>query len=430
MKRRTFLQAGAAAVSTVWAGGRLRADQASPTECCERTCGSPQEAMAQPPEQLLYLPAIYAGTDVARPDYLATVDVERGSSTYGQIIHRLPMPNIGDELHHFGWNACGSCHGMPGRERRYLVLPGLVSGRIHIIDTVHPAQPRLTKVIEAEEIARKANLSAPHTVHCLADGQIMISMLGDAQKNGPGGFLLLDDAFEIVGRWEKDAAGMQFNYDFWYQPRHNAMVSSEWAAPSTVAAGFKVEDVEAGKYGQRLHFWNWRERTIAQTVDLGEEGRIPLEVRFHHDPDSSHGFVGAALSSTIWHWQQEDGAWQVEPGTQPGVYWPMLAKARGVRTVQPEDYPMLVTFADVNDPASVMLVDAANLAATFGPGYRLQSITLEITDEKVTKGEVEEVLGWINSFHDKSLDGNDIITLQAKNRLANDLGAGNFTTER
>ncbi len=55
------------------------------------------------------------------------------------------------------------------------------------------------KVIEGDEIARKANLSAPHTVHCLADGQIMISMLGDAQGNGPGGFLLLDDSFEIVG---------------------------------------------------------------------------------------------------------------------------------------------------------------------------------------------------------------------------------------
>ena len=35
--------------------------------------------------------------------------------------------------------------------------------------------------------------------------------------------------------------------------------------------------------------------------DLGAEGLIPLEVRFHHNPDSAHGFVGAALSSAIWH---------------------------------------------------------------------------------------------------------------------------------
>ena len=94
---------------------------------------------------------------------------------------------------------------------------------------------------------------------------------------------------------------MKFNYDFWYQPRHNVMVSSEWAAPNTVSRGFKLDDVKAGKYGQRLHFWDWKERKIAKTFDLGDDGLIPLEVRFHHNPDSTHGFVGAALSSVMWH---------------------------------------------------------------------------------------------------------------------------------
>ena len=94
---------------------------------------------------------------------------------------------------------------------------------------------------------------------------------------------------------------MNITHDLPYQPHQNVMVSSEWAAPNTFIPGFKPEDVEAGKYGQRLCFWNWQERRIDQCVDLGSEGRIPLEVRFHHDPDSSHGFAGAALSSAIWH---------------------------------------------------------------------------------------------------------------------------------
>ena len=53
--------------------------------------------------------------------------------------------------------------------------------------------------------------------------------------------------------------GMKFNYDFWYQPRHNVMVSSEWGAPNTIKAGFKLDDVKAGKYGQQSHFWDWNE---------------------------------------------------------------------------------------------------------------------------------------------------------------------------
>ena len=68
-----------------------------------------------------------------------------------------------------------------------------------------------------------------------------------------------------------------------------------------------------------------------------------------------------------------------------------------VHAIKPKHYPLLVTFGDINDPASVKKVDPNDLAATFGPGYTLKSITLEITDEPVTTGKVEDVLGWVYS---------------------------------
>src|SRR5262245_18298134 len=128
---------------------------------------------------------------------MATIDVDPKSKTYSQVIHRMEMPSVGDELHHYGWNACASCHGE--RARRYLIIPGLVSGRIHIVDAENPKQPKLHKVIEPADVVKKTKLTAPHTVHCLADGQIMISMLGNDQLDGPGGFLLLDEKFNIAG---------------------------------------------------------------------------------------------------------------------------------------------------------------------------------------------------------------------------------------
>jgi selenium-binding protein 1 len=207
-----------------------------------------------------------------------------------------------------------------------LIVPGLKSTRIHVIDVADPRHPKMHKVIGPEEIISKANLTGPHTVHCLPTGEIMISMLGDAKGNAPGGFLLLDDKFNVAGRWEPEKSGMTFNYDFWYQPRHNVMVSSEWGAPNTIKDGFKPPDVQAGKYGKHLNFWDWEKRRIVQTVDLGEAGLIPLEVRFHHEPTSVHGFVGAALSSSIWHWFKAGDQWkaekviQVDPVEQKG--WP------------------------------------------------------------------------------------------------------------
>lgn len=62
----------------------------------------------------------------------------------------------------------------------------------------------------------------------------------------------------------------------------------------------------------------------------------------------------------------------------------------------PKLYPMLVTFTNVNDPATLRRADPADLSATFGPGYALKAITLEITKEPVTVGRVESVLAWIN----------------------------------
>ena len=317
MQRRDFLKTTAAtSLGLATIGGStlhgFRQEQDQEPACCDRTWATVADAMKSPRETLLYVPAIYSGTDVKQPDYLATIDADPASATFGQVIHRLPMLHVGDELHHFGWNSCSSCHGQPGEHRRFMLLPGIASSRIYVVDTADPKAPKIHKVVEPNELKTKANLSAPHTVHCLADGHIMISCLGDAAGNGPGGFALLNQNFEVLGRWEQDATGMKYSYDFWYQPRQNVMVSSEWAAPNTVAQGFKVPDVQAGKYGQQIHFWNWKEKKIEQTIDLGSNGLIPLEVRFHHNPESTHGFVGAALSSTMWHWYKSGDSWKAD----------------------------------------------------------------------------------------------------------------------
>ena len=287
--------------------------EASPTNDAQTGPGyaSPEAAMKAEREKLLYTVALYVGTEVEQPDYLATVDVDPDSPTYSEVVHRTVMPNSGDELHHFGWNICSSCHGDPSKSRRFLVIPGQRSSRIYIVDTKDERTPELHKVIEPEEIKEKTNLTAPHTTHCLSD-KLIISMLGDGDGNGPGGFLTLDEHFNITGRWEAKTDPMRFNYDFWYQPRHNVMVSSEWASPSTYYPGFDLDDVKAGKYGQHIHFWDWEKHEIVQSFDLGEDGLLPLELRFHHNPDSTHGFVGAALSSNMWHWHKADGEWKVE----------------------------------------------------------------------------------------------------------------------
>ena len=170
-------------------------------------------------------------------------------------------------------------------------------------------------MIEPEELVEKTGYTRPHTVHCMPGDNIVVSMLGDREGGGAGGFAVIDArTFELKGRWENGGAHPPLNYDFWYQPRQNVLVSSEFGEPNAYEEGFDIEDVGAGRYGQRLHFWDLAERRLEQTIDLGEEGLVPLEVRWLHDPDATEGFVGAALSSNIFRWHRPNGSWEAEPG--------------------------------------------------------------------------------------------------------------------
>ena len=118
---------------------------------------------------------------------------------------------------------------------------------MHIVDISDPRAPRIKNVIEGEEVKEKLGLSAPHTVHCMPGDIVTISMLGDADGNTPGGFAVLDARdFSIAERWEREPDGLEFMYDFWYQPRQNTLISSEWAAPNTFLDGFNP-----GRCGRR-----------------------------------------------------------------------------------------------------------------------------------------------------------------------------------
>lgn len=73
-------------------------------------------------------------------------------------------------------------------------------------------------------------------------------------------------------------------------------------------------------------------------------------------------------------------------------------RAAGVIGVPDYQYPMLVTFADITDPASVQLLDPANLAASFGPGVRLKAVTLEMTDRSL-----KALLAWLGRNPESAL---------------------------
>jgi hypothetical protein len=101
---------------------------------------------------------------------------------------------------------------------------------------------------------------------------------------------------------------------------------------------------------------------------------------------------------------------------------PRLARLRGPRPITPADLPDLVTFADANDPNSVIEVDPNDLQATLGPNITWNEITLESTDEAITKG-IELKLPWIVAYWCGMLDGD---RYHGKTTVANTLSTADF----
>ena len=279
---------------------------------------SPKLAMDAPAENYAY--TLMLSADFSKPDALAVVDVNPKSKDYAKIIHTVTMPNKGDEFHHFGWNACSSAlsplTGHAFLERRYLIIPGLRSSRIYVIDTKpHPTEAKIHKIIEPEEVFRKIGYSRPHTVHCGPEG-IYVSTLGGAGPDGtdgpPGVFIMDCETFDILGRWEIDRGPQKLQYDFWWNLPRDYMVTSEWGLPPQFENGIVAEDLLANKYGHHIHFWDLRDRRNVQTIDLGPNHQMALEVRPAHDPTREYGFLGLVVDTTnlegsVWTWWREGG---------------------------------------------------------------------------------------------------------------------------
>jgi hypothetical protein len=109
-------------------------------------------------------------------------------------------------------------------------------------------------------------------------------------------------------------------------------------------------------------------------------------------------------------------------------------------TLDPIDYPVLVTFKDMNDPKSVIpIVESQSgridsralnrgMEDKFGKDVRLKAVTLEITDEPVTWGIVDQYLPWLKKLAERRarLNGNIGIAISTNN-LADNLGPWSFS---
>lgn len=185
--------------------------------------------------------------------------------------------------------------------------------------------------------------------------------------------------------------------------------------PEGVKTGFAVREANVhtpfleiqGLYDRRI-----RIKGEAVVVDLGARGLLfsPMNVDdystvFAAFPDATDAFTKKGLK-----------------------YYQNLVSTKAKADLPPYRYPRLAMFRDINDPKTVTEVNPLDLSATYGAGVHLKSITIEMTDEKVTWG-IDKYLSWLPQYVDQRFDGDKSHSFAINAPLANQMGSGYFSSE-
>ncbi len=197
-----------------------------------------------------------------------------------------------------------------------------------------------------------------------------------------------------------------------YNPyRFRARVTVSVETPEGVRSGSSVYSVWANHSYPGTTRRVWGERGEAVAVDL-PGGRTLFSLL---KTSALHGDITSMVLATL----DADFSNDMVASTQK------FAAASGGEAVPVavQNYPMLVTFKDITDPTSVTRVDPDNLAASFGAGYRLKAITVQVTDEPVATG-IGARLAAIGMSPDNSLEKD--FTPTTNPTLAQQLGYNDF----
>jgi selenium-binding protein 1 len=277
----------------------------------DETCQSPYMPKITGEEEFVYVWTLGVEGLGDGSDKLVTVDVRRGSPTFGKVIHSVSVGGR-HEAHHADFTD----------DRRHLWASGIDTSQIFVFD-VHtdPAKPRMVKVID-DFVRATGGVVGPHGFYALP-GRMLIGGLSNA-KDQTGRTALVEYTNEgryIATHWmptEADPRGAAiekvadgYGYDARVLPRKNVMFTTSFTGRSNYMRDFGqvVQDPEAMKrFGQTAAVWNLHTR---QPQKVFHVPGAPLEVRVAWGPTHNYAFTTTALTSQIWlMYEDERGEWQ------------------------------------------------------------------------------------------------------------------------
>ena len=264
------------------------------------TCLSPYVKRLDRQEKYLYLFCVDA--DAKDNDFVAVIDVEPGSKTFGTILNTLDLGSKGNETHHWGFTD----------DRTRIWAGGLLSSKIWILDVAtDPARPRIEKVLD--NIPEVVGLTGPHTYYALP-GRMLLTFLGAKDGGLPAGMAEFTNDGKFIRRIDqpKDAP---YGYDLAVKPELNRMVTSSFTPMRNYKKPFKEMDVK--DFGDEMVVWDFKAR---KPLQVAHAGAAPLEVRWSLKKGADYGFTNCALDNSLWMFRgRPDGQYDFKKVADTGA---------------------------------------------------------------------------------------------------------------
>jgi hypothetical protein len=215
-------------------------------------------------DKILY---IWAGDQAhMAPDFLAVINFDEDSESYGQVIATVPLPppgNIGNEPHHCHLNSTKTILGCGG-------LLSVLKGQngIFFFDVSKAANPRFLFSTTAVESSITDDFLPT------ADGGFLVTQMGSASGGAPGRVAEFDDNMRFVANhfgslslfqeWPDTPPLDGFNpHGISARPDLNLMVTADFILPSSTLTGSPAPVLRGS-----VRVWDYHARKITKTINL------------------------------------------------------------------------------------------------------------------------------------------------------------------
>ena len=302
------------------------------------------------------------------PDFLAVVDFEPSSRTYGKVLDTVPLTGphaVGNEPHHVGLS----------RDGRTLALGGLLSilrqqDQVYFFDVSSPRRPTFLRS-DNPPGASITDEFAP-----LANGGFLVTFMGGAGGAAPGRVVEYDAKTNFVQSWPAAPPDEGFNpHGISIDEAHNLMLTSDFICP------LRTLHVHGGSVAQvrgSVRVWDLAQREITKTIAVGDPAHPAgtMEVQLIPGDRRLRALTAGMIDGKLYLVDPQDGAATVvfdfnvlATGTVPSMPQLLRVNRAGTRLFVTLNGAGKVAMLDIENPRRPRLLSVVDLGPDAGPHY-------------------------------------------------------------